>query len=294
MTMRAMATPFEWQMEPDRYIRGDYWAGLNPPRGIVILCHGYRAHKDALMYSYIAARFAEAGFDVVNLNFSHNGVGADLSHYSEPEKFAVNTYGKEIEDLCYAAGKVRGLDGRLPAASRFAGRAFPVFAVGHSRGGFAAYISGIEATGFFDGIVAWNGHFVDLEAVYTRSAVAEMRETGSGRYGGKKNGMLLDAELLCDLDRNAERYDVYRRAGEAGIPMLFVQGEEDFAFIRRASAKLAKLNALFEHIVIRGANHTFGASHPFKGTNEGLERALSVTVDFMSAVANTNMKEQSQ
>jgi pimeloyl-ACP methyl ester carboxylesterase len=284
--MEAAFTPFELLMGPDRVLRGDYWPSSDSFRGLLIVCHGFRAFKDALMFPYIAQRFSMRGLDVINLNFSHNGVGPELTYHTEMDKFSVNTYSTEIEDLAFLIRRIRDNNGIQPLTDRVREGDIPIFLLGHSRGGFNGYIAAVESPSEIAGVVTWNGHFDDLEAIFTRTAVKEMRETGNSFYGarGAKHRLPLDVELLHDLDRNAERFDVYRHAAAATVPMLFVQGTEDFVFIQRASAKLAKMNPLFARELIAGANHTFGIAHPFAGTTAALEEAIDKTYAFIASV----------
>ncbi len=282
----APFTPFELHMGPDRVLRGDYWPASGSFRGLLIVCHGFRAYKDALMFPYISQQFSMRGLDVINLNFSLNGVGPELTYHAEPEKFAVNTYSRELEDLAFLIRRIRDNSCMEPLTNRAREGDIPIFLLGHSRGGFNGYITAVERPGEIAGVIAWNGHFDDLEAIFTRAAVREMREKGHSYYGARraKRRLPLDAELLHDLDRNAERFDVYRHAADATVPMLFVQGSEDFVFIQRASAKLARMNPLFARALIDGANHTLGIAHPFVGTTPALEEAIDKSFAFIAGV----------
>lgn len=281
-----MTIPFELSMGPERHLRGDYWPSFGASRGLLVVCHGFRAFKDALMFPYISQQFSLRGLDVINLNFSHNGVGPELTFHSEPEKFAVNTYSKEIEDLAFLIRCIRENKLMPPFSDRIRGEKIPVFLLGHSRGGFNGYITAVELPSEIAGVITWNGHFDDLEAIFTRRAVEEMRETGRSFYGRKtsKHRLPLDVELLYDLDRYGERFDVYRHAKKVTVPMLLLQGTDDFGFIQRASAKLAKLNHLIIRELVESANHTFGTTHPFSGTTPSLEEAINKTFDFIGSM----------
>ena len=43
--------------------------------------------------------FAERGYFVLSFNFSHNGIGENLTEFTELDKFADNTFSLELEEL---------------------------------------------------------------------------------------------------------------------------------------------------------------------------------------------------
>ena len=65
----------------------------------IILVHGFKGFKDWGFGPYIAEYLAKKGFFVITFNFSHNGVGDNLSEFTELDKFADNTFSLEINEL---------------------------------------------------------------------------------------------------------------------------------------------------------------------------------------------------
>lgn len=63
---------------------------------------------------------------MISFNFSHAGIGGDLQNFTELEKFARNTYNREIKDM-------EILLSYLSQHHKFG--ALPLFLLGHSRGG---------------------------------------------------------------------------------------------------------------------------------------------------------------
>ena len=66
---------------------------------VIIVCHGFKAFKDWGPFPAIGRHFAEAGFISIVFNFSHNGIGKNFRKFSEREKFSVNTFSLELEDV---------------------------------------------------------------------------------------------------------------------------------------------------------------------------------------------------
>ncbi|MCG7408547.1 alpha/beta hydrolase [Paenibacillus sp. ACRRX] len=108
---------FQLDMNPEeplvRIIRGDVFVphlslGDAPQSGVLIICHGFKGFKDWGFFPHTAAQLAEkTGLMTVCFNFSHNGIGSDLLTFSEPEKFAINTYTYEQEDLTALLALIR-------------------------------------------------------------------------------------------------------------------------------------------------------------------------------------------
>ena len=66
---------------------------------VIIVCHGFKAFKDWGPFPAIGRYFAESGFVSIVFNFSHNGIGKNFRKFSEREKFSVNTFSLELEDV---------------------------------------------------------------------------------------------------------------------------------------------------------------------------------------------------
>ncbi|MEW9667389.1 hypothetical protein ABLT31_00810 [Ammoniphilus sp. 3BR4] len=63
--------------------------------------------------------------------------------------------------------------------------------------------------------------------------------------------------------------------------MLLIQGDEDSPRLVDGAKKLKAAVPGHTLVVIEGANHTFGAVHPFQGSTSHLDRALQETLSFL-------------
>ncbi|GGI43212.1 hypothetical protein GCM10008018_00930 [Paenibacillus marchantiophytorum] len=259
---------FEIQLEQDRMVRGDwYTAESQPSKGILIICHGYKGFKDWGMFPHSAQSLAK-DVDVVAINFSHNGVGADLLTFSELEKFAKATYSRDLEDLeavvkyIYQRDKIK-----------------PILLLGHSRGAAVCLIYALDHPAQIAGVISWNGIAnVDL---FTEENKEEMRETGRAYTlnGRTKQNMPLDLEILADMERNQERFDIISRISGIACPVSLIQGTEDGERGIKGSAQLMQQNPSIKWLRIPAGNHTFGSAHPFQGETAPLKEAIRVTLE---------------
>ncbi|WP_128655247.1 alpha/beta hydrolase family protein [Paenibacillus sp. 598K] len=278
---------FELQVEPNVLIRGDVYAsesdagtpaGASEPLPVIILVHGFKGFKDWGFFPYTAKRFAALGYVAVTFNFSHNGVAA--RDFDELQRFGRNTYSREQADLASVVDAVAA--GRLPLSERMVRE--ELLLVGHSRGGGNSVIFAADHPDRLRGVVAWNGiGHADLFGPAFREQV--LREgVGYVANARTKQEMPIEAVFYEDLDRHRERFDIPARAAEAATPMLFIQGKGDAQRLRDGFEALRAAAPQQRFLELEGADHTFGARHPFTETTDALEQAIAATDAFFREI----------
>jgi pimeloyl-ACP methyl ester carboxylesterase len=268
--------PFELHMSEQRIVRGDiYKAKQEPSMGTLLLLHGYKGFKNWGMFPHVASELAE-DVDVVALNFSHNGVGDNLMEFTDLEKFAGDTYTKDLEDIQVIIADIH----------KHVGSDKPILLLGHSRGAGVSLIYALDHPTEITGVISWNGiAHVDL---LTPENKAEMRATGRSYTlnGRTKQMMPLDLEILEDMERNEERFDIIGRIREATFPIALVQGAEDGERLLKGSEKLVANNPDIQWVKIPGGNHTFGSVHPYQGETQPLRMAIEETKRAIRSMLN--------
>lgn len=272
-----MSVPFQLHVAPNRIIRGDLFASRGKSRGTLIICHGFKGFKDWGMFPYVATQLA-VSLNVMTFNFSYNGVGEELTAFTELEKFAKNTFSRELEDLAFLVEKIRAGD-VLPEHDI---AAEPLFLLGHSRGGGISLIYALDHPDHVKGVISWNGS-VHLDRMFDEKTKAEMRANGKAtiRNARTNQDMPLHVEILDDIERNKERFNIVERVLDAQVPIALIQGTEDIPALRAGSAEIVERNAAISWVQITGGNHTFNTVHPFQGTTEPLEAAIKETQRFI-------------
>ncbi len=267
-----MKHSFELKGNEDRIIRGDVFRSKQPSKGILLIAHGYKGFKDWGMFPHAAEVLSE-WLDVILFNFSMNGVGESLLDFTELEKFAHNTYSRELEDLDQVVRAVKsGTFDKLGIRSDA-----PLMLLGHSRGGGVSLIYAFDYPESVNGVISWNGiTHVDL---FSEQQKREMREKGrSAVLNGRTNQQMpLDKEILDDMELNAKRFNIIERARSAAGPIVLIQGTEDSERLRKGSEALVAINPQIQWLQVPGGNHTFGAVHPFRGETSALREALALT-----------------
>jgi pimeloyl-ACP methyl ester carboxylesterase len=262
-------------------VTGDLYRPLEgEPKGIVVLCHGFKGYRTWGFLPFLAGRLRDADMAALSIDFSHNGSrlgssGADTerrtrSRYPRPDLFRLNTIQRECEDLAsvISAVLIDGLQGRLSTGVRIG-----VF--GHSRGAVAAMVN--AATGEAVRVLCtWSSpahpdHFTPAQKERWR------------RWGELDFTDAVDGERLClavgfldDIETNGEIYDLVRRASGLRIPHLIVHGTADLAVSVDAARAIhdAEQAVPEKRIVILKTGHTFGVSDPPGLDSERPPRAL--------------------
>jgi len=241
----------------------------------IILVHGFKGFKDWGYAPYFGDYFARKGFFVITFNFSHNGIGENEFEFTELEKFAANTFSREIVEFQDVIKAYKENEFGIVANPS-------IGIVGHSRGGAIALLTASKFD-YVKAITTW-GSVATLDR-YSERQKEVWRDKGyfSVMNMRTKQEMRLNLTLLEDLEKNKdESLNIKKNINELNKPLLIVHGKEDLA------VKIDEAKQLYdwsnkektEFIIIEKTGHTFGCVHPFKGTNEIFEMLLNKTESF--------------
>lgn len=267
-----MPMDFNIPLKGGHMLRCSRFPAQGEAASLIIIAHGYKGFKDWGMFPYVAEQLSKH-HEVVTFNFSHNGIGDNPFEFTELERFAVNTYERELNDIDSLIAHLRQEE-KL--------RSLPLFLLGHSRGAGVSLVYALDHPDAVTGVLSWNG-VTNLD-VFSDSEKREMRENGrsyvlNGRTGQQ---MPLDVAILKDMDRQHERYNILGRISSATFKIALIQGSDDGAHLRHGSSQLVSIRPDIPWIHIPGGNHTFNAVHPFQGTTAPLEEALKASLLFIT------------
>ncbi len=243
---------------------------LNAP--CLIFVHGFKGFKDWGFGPYLAEYFASKGFFVITFNFSHNGIGENLTEFTEPEKFAENTFSLEIKELSDLIDSY--LNGIFGASNNN-----KIGILGHSRGGAITLLTA--------------GKFENVKAVAVWASVANLdrysqRQKENWRKKGAfevinsrtKQKMKLNVTLLDDLEKNKDgSLNIQKAVNKLHKPLLIAHGEQDLAVPIEEGEMLYNWSdkSSSELFKIPAAGHTFDIKHPFEGSNRKFDTLINKT-----------------
>lgn len=223
---------------------------------LIIFVHGFKGFKDWGAHHLAAAYFASRGFAFLRFNFSHSGIGPQsVDQFDDLNSFALNTFTRELFDL----------DQVITFA--LSGTAFPlpqkIYLIGHSRGGGISIIQTAEDQRV-DKLVTWaalsnfrNLWPAELESQWHQDGVIYIPNSRTGQQ------MPLNVDLLLDLNHHSERLDILNASRNMNQPWLIIHGESDTSVPPDEARELQRQQSESELLLIKNADHTFGARHPW-------------------------------
>jgi pimeloyl-ACP methyl ester carboxylesterase len=223
---------------------------------LVIFAHGFKGFKDWGTHNLVANYFVQNGFRFLKFNFSHNGTTTDSPvDFTDLIAFSDNTFSIELDDLNTVID--------FACNGTAIPRANGVYLIGHSMGGGISIIKTAE-----DKRVKKLVCMASISSFYNlwpKQAEEQWRLQGILYMHNSRTNqqMPLKATLLDDLAKNPARLDIAGKIATITQPLLIVHGDEDktVPLSHVQQLKEAQPNAGF--LVIKGADHTFGATHPY-------------------------------
>lgn len=242
---------------------------------MVIFAHGFKGFKDWGANNLVARYFAENGYRYLKFNFSHNGTMPDKPvDFVDLIAFSENTFSIELADL-NAVIDFACNGSVVPAAKG-------VNLIGHSLGGGISIIKTAEDKRVNKLITM--ASISGSRNLWPPEAEAQWRIQGLMYIPNTRTGqqMPLKSTILDDLDANPARLDILAKAWALEQPWLIIHGDADVPIPVSHAEALKAAQPTAELLIIHGADHVFGATHPWAGDTlpASLEQFCAKAVQF--------------
>ncbi|TCC98399.1 alpha/beta hydrolase family protein [Pedobacter hiemivivus] len=237
-----------------KMILGDWtYDDKNTNPDTIIFIHGFKGFKDWGAHNLTAAFFASNGYRYLKFNLSHSGVTIqNQNDVTDMEAFAANTISIELSDVNTVIDYVSIT---FPSTS--------IYLVGHSRGGGLAIIQAARDKRISK-LITWSA-IADFSSLWKKEQEKEWILTGRifVENARTKEKMPLNSTLLDDFNKHKAHFNILNAAKQVQIPWLILHGDDDVNVKFSVAQELAQNQLNAEIQKIEGANHVYGASHPY-------------------------------
>lgn len=235
-------------------ILGDAHVPDSSPRGVLVLCHGFKGYKDYGFFPRLAEAASAAGMIAHRFNFSHSGMTDETATFARPDLFERDTWGFQIRDLFAVAAAI--------GSGVLAGRWLPIVVFGHSRGGVTALLAaarGLSVAGVITAAAPYIACNLDEDqrAMLRRAGYLSSPSSRTGQ------DLRIGRTWLDEIESDPDAFDPCRAIAALQLPCLIVHGDADDSVSPQAARNLsAACDHRAELLIIPGANHTFNAANP--------------------------------
>jgi dipeptidyl aminopeptidase/acylaminoacyl peptidase len=249
---------------------------------VVIFAHGFKGFKDWGCWNPVAGIFAEAGYIFIKFNFSHNGLTIGVAdQYTDLEAFGRNTYSKELADLQYLTDWICGGRCLLPPAEYDSKR---IAIIGHSRGGGISLIQ-TERDERIKACLSWAG-VSSLSFMWEGNpALEQWKSSGVVMIPNARTGQAMPVytDLLYDYEQHQPWLNIAHALQKMRKPCLIIHGDQDSSVPHSAALQLKAWYPAAELQIIPGADHVFGAVHPWAQEEipEHTRQVIAMSLEFL-------------
>nr|WP_255452676.1 alpha/beta hydrolase [Aquimarina sp. RZ0] len=243
-------------------------------KSIVVFCHGYKGFKDWGAWDLVARAFAKAGFFFLKFNFSHNGGTAEQPiDFPDLEAFGQNNYVKELDDLDTIVDWV--------TSAGFTYKDFvnskDIILIGHSRGGGITIIKASEDPRITK-LITW-ASVSDFESRFPKGAAFNTWKKEGVSYvenGRTKQQMPHYFQFYTSFIAQRDRFTISKMIKNIKIPYLVIHGGNDPTVTIKEAESLHDWNPESTLFIQEGADHVFGAKHPWNCLELPLDLSIIV------------------
>lgn len=230
---------------------------------VIIFVHGFKGFKDWGAFSEGCAFLSSAGFAVVAINFSLNGVGESMTEFDQLDRFSRETFSQDLDDLGSVIKAIK--DGEINSG-KAALKSDKMGLVGHSRGGHTAVAAAAEYPEI-SCLVTWSA-VANYNDRWSKEMIADWESKGVTEIKNGRTGQIMPLKKVVydDAQENAGRLMADKRAGELTIPAMFIHSKGDEAVSYNNAEKLYQScsSENKELVLIPDSGHTFDTAHPFE------------------------------
>ena len=250
------------------------------PKSIVIFSHGFKGFKDWGPFNQMANSFAESNFFFIKFNYSYNGTSIqEPCEFVDLDAFGNNNFSTELDDLKLIINWVY--------SNKFQNELDlnQINLVGHSRGGAISILKANEDDRI-NKVISWAAPSNFIKRMDESKLDIWKNEGVAYIFNSRTNqNMPLYYQFYEDCLKNKERINIKNACRNLSIPHLAIHGSDDPTVLIEDVYDFKSWNEKTKVYEIKGANHVFNVSHPFKETNfpDHFQEVLDKTFSFLKS-----------
>ena len=257
-----------------------FYRADNQRKPVVIFSHGFAGFKDWGAFNLMADAFAETGFVFVKHNFSHDGTTLEHpTEFVDVEAFGNNNFTKELNDLGVVIDWV--CSDSFPVDSHEVNKD-QIYLIGHSRGGGIVILKAGEDLRVKK-VAPWNS--VNEFGKYWKKEEMDKIKNDGVIYvtnSRTKQSLPIYWQMYEDYLSHMDRLYIPAVVRRLAIPMVIVHGTKDETVPYSSAEEMKSWKPDAELVPIEGANHVFGARHPWTedAMPADMNKAVTETIRF--------------
>lgn len=248
---------------------------------IIVFVHGFKGFKDWGTFNLLANKFAQENFVFTKLNLSHNGTTPEQPlDFADLEAFGNNNYTIELDDIKVLIDHFESGRFVVPSTEVDINK---IYLIGHSRGGGVSIIKASEDIRI-QKLVTW-ASVSKFGTMASSGTLEDWKQKGvTYIYNSRtKQNMPLYYQLAEEFLSNQDRFSISKNVEKLNIPYLNIHGDNDETVPVSAVSDLKSHKSDMAVHIIEGANHVFGATHPFEKETlpKHAQEMLDKTLEFL-------------
>ena len=250
------------------------------PKSIVIFSHGFKGFKDWGPFNQMANSFAESNFFFIKFNYSYNGTSIqEPCEFVDLDAFGNNNFSTELDDLKLIIDWIfcNKFQNELDLNQ--------INLVGHSRGGAISILKANEDDRI-NKVVSWAAPSNFIKRMDESKLDIWKNEGVAYIFNSRTNqNMPLYYQFYEDCLKNKKRINIENACRNLSIPHLAIHGSDDPTVLIEDVYDFKSWNEKTKVHEIKGANHVFNVSHPFKEISfpNHFQEVLDKTFSFLKS-----------
>ncbi len=251
---------------------------------VVLFVHGFKGFKDWGTFPDAFFEIARSGCAVIAINLSLNGIQEAEDTYDRLDLFERETFSQDLEDIRSVIVAIQEQKIKTSSTLLIGDR---IALIGHSRGGHTA----IAAAADYDEVstlITWAA-VADYTKQISDKMVKDWEKKGYTEIENSrtKQTMKVGKVVYDDFMKNKDRLVALTRVQRLMIPCCFIHGTADETVHMNNTQLLFQMcqSPEKERILINGADHTFGSSHPWDKEDlpEHFSKVVDKTIEWLEA-----------